>query len=81
MYDKQERIKNSMNWKLGVDNFGEDEEMFIGMVGRFESLTMNEGLKKMYESALQKDWKEFRHQAHTLKGSSAYNFTFRTNFR
>ena len=76
MVDKKSKVHNSINWEQGVEQFGGDEEMFFGMVGRFESLTFNDGLRKLQEFALQKDWKEFRHQAHSLKGASAYNINF-----
>ena len=72
MATRKEKVDHSINWEQGVEQFGGDEEMFVGMVGRFEGLTFNEGLKKLTDSALARDWREFRHQAHTLKGASAY---------
>ena len=74
MVDREEKVKTAINWELGVEQFGGDEEMFETMVGKFESLKFKEGLKNLHDSAIQKDWKQFRHHAHTLKGASAYYF-------
>lgn len=72
MMDKDEKVRDAIDWEQGVEQFGGDEEMFTMMVGKFEELTFNQGLKKLHDSVLAKDWKDVRSQAHTLKGASAY---------
>mmetsp|Transcript_51819 Transcript_51819/g.59520 ORF Transcript_51819/g.59520 Transcript_51819/m.59520 type:complete len:171 (+) Transcript_51819:58-570(+) len=72
MTDREEKIKAAINWEQGVEQFGEDEEMFEMMIGKFEPMSFNEGLKKLHDQAVSKDWTEFRRTAHTLKGASAY---------
>ena len=72
MVDRKRKIQESLDWEKGVDGFGGDEEMFTMMVGKFEGLTFNEGMKKMYLGMLERDWLAVRHEAHTIKGSSGY---------
>ena len=64
-------ISDAIDWQKGVEQFGDDEEMFKNMVGKFETLTFNECLQKMYDGMANRDWKAVRHEAHTLKGASA----------
>ena len=79
MADRKKKIQESLDWDEGVNGFGGDEEMFTMMVGKFEGLTFNEGMKKMYQSMLEQNWPAVRHEAHTIKGSSGY-FTYVNNF-
>lgn len=65
-------IDEAIDWNKGVEQFGGDEEMFRNMVGKFETLTFNDGLQKMYDGMAKRDWKVVRIEAHTLKGASAY---------
>ena len=49
-----------------------DSEMFITMMGNFESMTLDKnllGLKMGFDS---KNWKNVKEEAHSLKGASAY---------
>ena len=59
-----------INYKKGVENFGGDEEMFKGLIGQFEVLTLNDSLTKLYNAMKQQNWLEVRREAHTLKGAS-----------
>ncbi len=69
--DREEKVRTAIDWKLGVEQFGGDEEMFEGMVGKFESLTLNEELEQLYKAIINKDLKEIREHGHKLKGAAA----------
>jgi len=80
MANRADKVRTAINWDKGVEQFGGDEEMFTNMVGRFESLTFNEGLRKLYEPVVAKNWEEVRHQGHTLKGASAYPTNIQSHY-
>lgn len=58
------------NIKKGIDQYGGDEEMYYDMMYRFEELTLDENLTKLYNSLLKKNWHEVYVCAHSVKGAS-----------
>ena len=75
MISNDERIKNAINWQRGLELVGGDEEVFVKLIGMFESSYFKAALRRIHDLVIQKNWFELRHEADCLHGSTAYSCT------
>eukprot|EP01017_Pseudomicrothorax_dubius_P003921 TRINITY_DN10681_c0_g1_i1.p1 TRINITY_DN10681_c0_g1~~TRINITY_DN10681_c0_g1_i1.p1 ORF type:complete len:101 (+),score=12.33 TRINITY_DN10681_c0_g1_i1:116-418(+) len=61
-----------IDMKKGIELIGGDEGMFWDVMGKFEELTFDNSMQKMYESFKARDYAQLKASAHTLKGASGY---------
>ena len=61
-----------INWQRGVEAFGGDEEMYRGMVFKFDEFTFDDALEKINEAFQFSNWKDIALQADDISGACNY---------
>ena len=69
---KEFSIETPIDIESAVEGFGGEDTIFYMMVDKLESMTLNKIMKDLVPAYENKDYKEIKMLAHSLKGASAY---------
>lgn len=61
-----------INWQKGLEAFGGDEDMYRGMVFKFEEFTFDEAIHKIDSAMSSSNWSVVAHQADDISGVCSY---------
>jgi len=59
-----------IDFDLGVQVCGNDEAMFINMLGKFEELSFTKNMEGLFQAMMTMDLKGIEYFAHEIKGPS-----------
>jgi len=65
-------ITKPIDFATPVENLGGCQSLFISMLKRMETMSLNRYVNQVAESLNNKDWNNMKHGAHQLKGASGY---------
>lgn len=61
-----------LDWEKGVEAFGGDEEMYRGMIFKFDEFTFDEALEKIDNAIKFANWTTVTIQAEAISGACSY---------
>ena len=74
--DTEERVSLAIDWDRALANFGDEEEMVLMMIGKFEELSFNSALEQLHIAIIKSDFDQMKRCAYDIKSTSAYSNLF-----